>query len=429
MAQDPIQKLFGRRLFEGTGRSSDYFSGGPDLSYIPQPRPEYIPDEHNYDPSLDPQNLVKQGMPMDMAMHLQQVRQGLHQRAQQDRIRNDGQAAMKELEGVDYASPKVSNDLLRIFSKYPNARKNKDVLDQVDFFTRLKPQQESLDVETIADPILHNKAVKEGWGKLPKAEAQRKMGAYEHNQKILAHAMENGLGEADLADTLDPEAGVYDPYKVANKIRLGKYDPATETDPRMAHQAITEGWDKLTKPEATRKRAAAMLNMGIEDDAESMGVPAEELAPFKDKDTGLYDIGKVKGHLRQYQSTVKPSSGDVAKYTSKAKEERDAMLLPEGKLQLLQERDGDPNKTTFSKEDWDWAKQEAMTRQTPSEAALAAILPKVRSQKTETSQVPEKAKEATAPTEGGVVHTQADFDKLPKGSVFKTADGKIYTKH
>lgn len=415
---DPYQKMFGRRVFEGTGRTSDIFPEAPDLSYLPQ-RPDFIPDEHDYNPALDPHNLVKSGLPIDLAMQLQGVRQSLHQNSQKDRIRKDAQGALGELKDVDYASPKLNNRLLQIFSKYPNARKSKDVLDQVNFFTKLKPQEESIDVEQIADPILHNKAVKEGWAKLPKAEAQRKIGAYDHNQKILSHAMENGLGVEDLADTLDPEAGVYDPLKVAQKIKLGKYDPTTEVDPRIAHYAISKGLDKMTKPQAAREIAAYKLNLGIEDDAESMGVPAEELAPYKDPETGLYDIGKVKGYLRQYQSSVRPTSGDVMKYTAKAKEERKAQESPEGKLALLQQKYGDPNQTKFSKEDWDWAYEQAKNTKTESEAALEAIMPKKAGAKP-SSQAPESSQVASAkPTS----LNETSFI-LPDGSVanFKTAE-------
>lgn len=370
---DPAEKLFGRPVFSGTGRVGDYIQPPPDLSYLGG-RPEFIPDDHDYDPGLDYEALVRSGMPMGEALRTQEMRARAHQAQAAEMVRRDSQAALKELKDVDYTSPKVANRLLSIFSKFPNARKSKEVVESVNFMRSLKPQEETLDIEGISDPILYNKAKAEKWNALPKAQAERLMGAYEHNRKVLSQAVENGLTEDDLKDAMDPAAGIYDPIKVSQKIRAGRYNPAEETDPRLVHRAVTEGWDKLSKTDAARKRTAALLNLGIEDDAESMGVPAEELSQFIDKDTGVYDVGKVKGHLRQYASKLKTyPTGDIAKYTARAKEEREALLSDESKLAYLQKKHGDDKRTDFPKEEWDEAYATLNSQRTPSEEALASI--------------------------------------------------------
>jgi hypothetical protein len=423
---DPnILKLFGRPVFSGSGRPSDYFGEPMDLGYLGGPRPEFIPDEHDYNPELDPEQLIRSGIPVPMAMQVQQARAALHQKAAEDRVRADSQAALRELEKVDYSSPKAGNALTKIFSKFPNARRNPEVIESVNFMKALKPQSETFDIETIADPILYTKAQKEKWADLPKSEVQRKMGAYEHNRKILAQAIENGLGEADLVDALDPEAGIYDPLKVSAKLKAGRYDPSEETDPRMAHIAITQGWDKLGKAEAARKRTAAMLNLGIEDEAEAMGVPSEELAPFLDKDTGVYDMGKVKGHLRQYTSKLKTHpTAEIAKYTERAAQEREALLSDESKLAYLQKKHGDDKRTDFPKAEWDEAYATLSAQPVPAEKALEAIQaamggrPKAKPQSTE-------AKSSGPPT----INSQAEYDALPKGATYIDSKGKQATKN
>lgn len=373
-AQNLTEKIFGRPVFSGSGNSSEFFPEPPNLSYLGGQRPDFIPDGHDYDPSLDAENLVKNGVSVPEAMQLQQLRANIHQNAAQQRIDNDARGAMEELKKVDYASPQLANQLVSIFSKYPHARKSKDVAEQVNFFKGLKPEETNLDIETISDPVLYNKAKTEGWSKLPKAEAMRKVASEEHNRKVLADALENGLSAEDLADAYDKDAGIYDPFKSAHRIKQGKYDLSQETDPRVIHAAIAGGWDKMSKVEAARAKAAHQINMGIEDTAEEIGVDPEELAPFKDPNTGVYDIGKVKGHLRQYASKLKTyPTAEIAKYTAKAQEERDALLSDEGKLAYLQQKHGDPKKTDFPKEEWDEAYKVLSAQPTPSQQALESI--------------------------------------------------------
>lgn len=372
---DPMQKLFGRPVFTGSGRVGDYIQPPPDLSYLGG-RPEFIPEDADHDPGLDYENLVRSGLPMGEAMRIQEMRARAHQAAAAEKVRRDSRGAMKELEGVDYTSPKVANQLLSIFSKFPNARKSKDVVESVNFMRGLKPQEEVLDIETISDPILYAKAKEEGLDKLPKAQASRRLGALEHNRKILGLAMESGLTEEDLKDAMDA-SGVYDDIKARQRIKAGRYDPTQEADPRLVHRAMSEGWDKLSKPEAARKRAAALLNMGMEDEAESLGVPVEELAPFMDPQTGMYDAGKVKGRLRglgeKVSDTVKKQ---MAEYQSQIPAEREVMLSPEGKLAWLREKHGDPERTEWPKKMWDEAHETLSKQKTPSEIGLEALVPK-----------------------------------------------------
>ncbi len=414
-------QIYGRPTFTGSGVSGDYFPEAPDLSYLGG-RPEFIPEEHNYDPSLDVEHLVKSGVSIPEALHIQQVRAQAHQGAAENRIANDARGAMEALKGVDFTSPHHPNDLLKIFSRFPNARKSKEVLDQVNFFRALKPEETNLDIESITDPILYSKAKAEGWDKLPKTEAARKLATETHNRNVLSTAIENGLSEEDLKDTLDP-TGIYDPLKVAHKVRMGRYDPTQETDPRLMHQAISEGWDKLTKPEAARKRTAALLNLGIEDDAEAMGVPAEELAPFKNEDTGVYDIGKVKGHLRQYASKIKTyPTEEIAKYTAKAAEERDALMSDTSKLEYLQQKYNAPKQTEFTPEQWDEAFKVLSARKTPSEEALASIQSAMGGKPVQATPQSTEAKGSLP-----AVNTKSEYDALPDGAQFLW-NGKPITK-
>lgn len=373
MKQNLTEKIFGRPAFAGTGSLDDYFpNSAPDLGYLGQQRPDFIPEGHSYDPSLDPENLVRNGVSVPEAMQLQQLRANIHQNAAQQRIDNDARGAMEAMKGVDFTSPHHPNELLKIFSQFPNARKSKEVLDQMNFFKSLKPEETSLDIEALDDPIDYNFAKANNLAKLPKKEAERKLASHKFNRQVLAKAIENNLTEEDLADSFDKDAGIYDPIKADRRISEGRYDISKETNPRVLHAAIKGNWGKLSKSAGARAKAIHELNMGIEDTAEEIGVAAEDLAQFKDEE-GLLDPGKVKGYLRQYQSSVKPTSSDVLKYTKAAQEERTALMSPEGKLQLLQEKYGNPKQTEFSKEDWDWAHEQAKNTKTPSEVALESL--------------------------------------------------------
>lgn len=382
---DPMQKLFGRPVFSGSGRVGDYIPEAPDLSYLGG-RPEFIPDDANHDPGLDFENLVRSGLPMGEAMRIQEMRARAHQAAAAEKVRRDSQGAMKELEGVDYTSPKVANQLLSIFSKFPNARKSKEVVESMNFMRGLKPQEEAIDLEGIADPILRGKAEAEGWHKLPKAQATRLMGAFEHNRNILAKAFEANLTEEDLKDTMDA-SGVYDPIKAAAKIKAGRYDLSQESDPEIAQIAIAEGWDKLSKPEAARRRHVAQLNREMENMAESVGVPSEELASFKDPKTGLYDSGKVKGRLRGLdKNTSDTTKNKIADFTRDAQAEREALLSTPTKLAFLREKYGDPERTEWPQKMWEEAHNELAKQKTPSEKAIESLSPasaKTKSQSTE----------------------------------------------
>lgn len=388
----PLRKALGRdRVFAGSGDVSDFFPPAPNLSYLG--RPDYLQNDEGYNPELDvgggdfnpmfdmgqqtslqrPQNSA---VPLGVLSRIQPMREAMHQAAREERVRQDESNALKELDKVDYASPKLSNQLLSIFQKHPEARKSPEILSRVKFFSQLKPEAETFDVEEVADPILYSKAKTEGWDKLSPREARRKAAIHTANRDILGKAIPLGKTEADLAGALDPTTGAYDPLKVAQIMATSNYDPHTEPDPVMQAVAIREGWDKMPLREANRKRIVFQTNRGIEDEAEAMGVPTEELAPFLDKDTGIYDIGKVKGHLRQYGGKAPPVAAikELAKYQSQIPAEREALLSTENKLAWLQQQTGQPKKTNFTKEEWDVAHQSLSQQKTPSETAMETFI-------------------------------------------------------
>jgi hypothetical protein len=173
---DPLTSLFGRPPFQGSGHIQDYFGPGPDLGYITQGRPEFIPEDGGYDPDLDVPSLLQQGVPFEAAMQLQGLRARLHAQGSQERMRTDTQGALGELSKIDPSRETFAKDLLGIFRKYPTAYKSKDFADQVEMiggFAKMMPpkkEEKLFDLTTLKDPELIDVALAEGWDKLPEQQ-------------------------------------------------------------------------------------------------------------------------------------------------------------------------------------------------------------------------------------------------------------------
>jgi hypothetical protein len=156
-------------------------------------------------------------------------------------------------------------------------------------------------------------------------------------------------------------------------------------------------------------------------------VPSEELAPFLDRDTGVYDMGKVKGHLRQYTSKLKTHpTAEIAKYTERAAQEREALLSDESKLAYLQKKHGDDKRTDFPKAEWDEAYATLSAQPVPAEKALEAIQAAMGGRpKSKASTQSTEAKASGPPT----INSQAEYDALPKGATYIDSKGKQATKN
>lgn len=179
---DPLLKLFGRPIFSGTGRVGDYFPSAPDLSYLRDfQRPNYVPEDAGYDPSLNFENLIAEGYSEQDAAEIQDIRAGLHAQRQRDSILRDSRMAGDELSKIDPSRESLAKDILGIFNKYPNAEKDPSFLQKVDrigALSRMMPQkveEKIFDPDSIEDPDLYKQAIDEGWDKLPEKQGKRRL--------------------------------------------------------------------------------------------------------------------------------------------------------------------------------------------------------------------------------------------------------------
>lgn len=367
MADAPFQ-LLGRTPFAGTGRVADYFGPPVDLSYLTAGRPDFIPDDGNYNSDLDVPSLLNQGVPFEQAQQLQGLRARLHEQAARERARVDAQGAITELSQIDPSRETFAKDLLGIFRKYPNARRSKDFVDQVEMigqFSRMMPQKQEVkmfDLSEIKDPEVRAVAIQEKWDTLP--ENQGQIRAYD--------ALHRKAQKLDLV-----KAG-YSPEQIAEMEKTG-----------------------------------GLTDVGV-----------------------LHAMNQIKAAQQQKpERTLQP---EAARYISeqmlKSREEKDRLATPQGKLTYLQQKyaNGDTNKSSFTKAQWDEAYQAAQQPNQYDQAIqlymqmLGQTPTGVSSQSTEPVWPNRKLSDELEPLP--LIGTEEELKKLPSGTRFRTPEGRTGTK-